>query len=83
MIPRYTHKEMGAVWSETRRYGAWLEVELAATDALAAAGIVPDADARTLRERAGFDAKCSVSDACTTVISETRLRSFSKLPRCR
>ena len=55
MIPRYTHKEMGAVWSETRRYGAWLEVELAATDALAAAGIVPDADARTLRERAGFD----------------------------
>jgi adenylosuccinate lyase len=55
MIPRYTHKEMGALWSEARRYGAWLEVELAATDALAAAGIVPEADARTLRERAGFD----------------------------
>ena len=55
MIPRYTHKEMGGIWSEARRYGAWLEVELAATDALAAAGIVPDADARTLRERASFD----------------------------
>jgi adenylosuccinate lyase len=55
MIPRYTHKEMGAVWSEARRYGAWLEVELAATDALAAAGVVPEADARTLRERASFD----------------------------
>ncbi len=30
MIPRYTQKEMGAVWSEARRYEAWLEVELAA-----------------------------------------------------
>jgi adenylosuccinate lyase len=55
MIARYTHREMGAVWSETRRYETWLEVELAATDALAAAGVVPEADARTLRERAAFD----------------------------
>jgi adenylosuccinate lyase len=55
MIPRYTHKEMGAVWTEQRRYETWLEVELAATDALAATGVVPDADARTLRERAAFD----------------------------
>jgi adenylosuccinate lyase len=55
MIPRYTQKEMGAIWSEARRYDAWLEVELAATDALAAAGVVPEADARTLRSRAAFD----------------------------
>ncbi len=55
MIPRYTHPEMGAIWSEARRYGAWLDVELAATDALAAAGVVPAADARELRERAAFD----------------------------
>ncbi|HWB16576.1 MAG TPA: adenylosuccinate lyase [Vicinamibacterales bacterium] len=55
MIPRYTHPEMGAIWSEQRRYDAWLEVELAATDALAAAGVVPAEDARTLRARAAFD----------------------------
>ena len=55
MIPRYTHPEMGAVWSDQRKYEAWLEVELAATDALAAAGLVPVDDARTLRERAAFD----------------------------
>ncbi|MEO8482084.1 MAG: adenylosuccinate lyase [Acidobacteriota bacterium] len=55
MIPRYTQKEMGAVWSEARRYEAWLEVELAATDALAAAGVVPEADARALRSHAAFD----------------------------
>jgi adenylosuccinate lyase len=46
---------MGAIWSEQRRYDAWLEVELAATDALAAAGVVPADDARMLRERAAFD----------------------------
>jgi adenylosuccinate lyase len=55
MIARYTQKEMGAVWTESRRYEAWLEVELAVTDALAAAGVVPVDDARTLRERAVID----------------------------
>ena len=57
MIPRYTHKEMGAIWSEARRYEAWLEVELAATDALAAMpASCPAADARDAsRERASFD----------------------------
>lgn len=55
MIPRYTHPEMGAIWSERRRYEAWLEVELAATDALAEAGLVPMEDAKVLRERAAFE----------------------------
>src|SRR5437870_635863 len=55
MIPRYTHPEMGLVWSEERRYQSWLAVELAATDALVSAGVVPASDARELRERASFD----------------------------
>ncbi|MCC7185093.1 MAG: adenylosuccinate lyase [Acidobacteria bacterium] len=55
MIPRYTHPEMGGIWSEQRRYDAWLEVELAATDALAETGVVPREDAKTLREKAAFD----------------------------
>jgi adenylosuccinate lyase len=55
MIPRYTHAEMGAIWSDARRYETWLEVELAATDALAEAGVVPAADATALRARAAFD----------------------------
>jgi adenylosuccinate lyase len=55
MIPRYTHPEMGGIWSEQRRYDAWLEVELAATDALADTGVVPKEDAKTLREKAAFD----------------------------
>jgi len=46
---------MGAIWSDARKYQTWLEVELAATDVLAQAGIVPAADARELRARASFD----------------------------
>src|SRR4029453_13563844 len=55
MIQRYTHPEMGAIWSEQRRYETWLEVELAATDAMAEAGLVPAEAARELRSRAAFD----------------------------
>ncbi len=55
MIARYTHPEMGAIWSDASRYETWLEVELAATDALAAGRPRADADARELRARASFD----------------------------
>jgi len=55
VIARYTRPEMGAIWSDQRKYETWLAVELAATDALAAAGVVPLDDARALRERAAFD----------------------------
>jgi len=55
MIRRYTNPEMGAIWSDQRRYETWLEVELAAADAMAEAGIVPREAARDLRARAAFD----------------------------
>jgi adenylosuccinate lyase len=55
MIQRYTHPEMGAIWSEQRRYETWLEVELAAADAMADAGLVPAEAARELRSRAAFE----------------------------
>jgi adenylosuccinate lyase len=55
MIARYTNPEMGAIWSDQRRYETWLEVELAAADAMAEAGIVPVDAARELRSRAGFE----------------------------
>ncbi len=57
MIARYTHPEMGAIWSDQRRYDTWLQVELAATDALVEAGVVPADAARDLRAKAAFDIK--------------------------
>src|SRR5689334_3002830 len=56
MIPRYTNPEMGAIWSDQRRYETWLDVELAATDAMAEAHIVPAHAAAELRAKASFDA---------------------------
>jgi adenylosuccinate lyase len=55
MIRRYTNPEMGAIWSEQRRYETWLEVELAAADAMAEAGLIPLDAARELRAKAAFD----------------------------
>jgi len=55
MIPRYTHPEMGRIWSEQRRYESWLQVELAAAHAMADAGIIPVAAARDLEQKAAFD----------------------------
>src|SRR3954462_1010887 len=55
MIPRYTHPEMGRIWSEHRRYETWLLVEIAAAEAIAAAGIVPAEAARDIRQNGGFD----------------------------
>ena len=52
MIPRYSTAEMTAIWSDVSKFGRWLEVELLATEAHAAAGIVPAADAEACRQRA-------------------------------
>ncbi|MGZ5321587.1 MAG: adenylosuccinate lyase [Solirubrobacterales bacterium] len=54
MIPRYTRAEMGEAWAQQRKLETWLEVELAATEAWAAEGVVPEADAAACRERAAF-----------------------------
>jgi adenylosuccinate lyase len=54
VIPRYTREEIGAVWSDRRRMEAWLQVELAATDAWAAEEVVPAEAARECRENASF-----------------------------
>ena len=55
MIERYTNPEMGAIWSDRRRYETWLEVELAAADAMAEAGLVPREAAAEMRGKAAFD----------------------------
>jgi adenylosuccinate lyase len=55
MIRRYTHPEMGRIWSDQRKYETWLQVEAAAAEAMARAGIVPAEAARDIRERGAFD----------------------------
>jgi adenylosuccinate lyase len=47
---------MGHVWSDANRYQKWLDVELAAADTLAEAGLVPKDAAAILHSRAKVDA---------------------------
>jgi adenylosuccinate lyase len=54
LIPRYTRPEMGRIWSDDNRFRTWLTVEVAATETLAEAGLVPKQAAKAIRERAGF-----------------------------
>ena len=44
--------QMARLFSDEARFGAWLEVEILATEAWAAAGVVPEAEAVAVRERA-------------------------------
>ena len=55
MIPRYTHPDMGRIWSEQHRFETWLQVEVAAAEAMADAGIVPLEAARDLAAKGSFD----------------------------
>ena len=54
MIARYTRPAMGRIWSDKNKYRAWLTVEVAASQALAAAGLVPQSAADAIRDRGGF-----------------------------
>ena len=51
MIPRYTPAEFAELWSPARRFAVWLEVELAACEAMEAAGRVPTGTAAGLRAK--------------------------------
>jgi adenylosuccinate lyase len=55
VIARYTRPEMGRIWSEENRFRMWLRVEIAASDTLAEAGLVPQSAAKAIRERGDFD----------------------------
>jgi adenylosuccinate lyase len=54
VIPRYTRPEMARIWSDENRFRTWLSVEVAATETLAEAGLVPKEAARAIKERADF-----------------------------
>ena len=55
MIERYTLPEMAAIWADQRKYEIWLEIETLACEAQAEIGVVPLADAETIRARGKFD----------------------------
>jgi len=55
LIPRYTRPEMARIWSDENRFRTWLAVEVAATETLSEAGLVPKDAAHAIRQRADFN----------------------------
>ena len=55
LIARYTRAEMGRIWSEENKFRTWLDVEVAATEVLANAGMVPQSAAKAIREKGDID----------------------------
>jgi len=56
MINRYTHKEMGDIWTEENMYKTWLEVELAVCKAWVELGELPQKTYNEIYDKANFDA---------------------------
>jgi len=54
MIERYTLPEMGKIWSEENKYRKWLQVEIAACEAMAELGLIPAAAVEEIKARADF-----------------------------
>ncbi|MGI9464286.1 MAG: lyase family protein, partial [Aestuariivirgaceae bacterium] len=53
MIPRYTAKEMAAIWSPETKFRIWFEIEAHAADAQAKLGVIPKQAAAAVWEKAG------------------------------
>jgi len=55
LIKRYTRPQMGRIWSDENKFRTWLRVEIAATEILAEAGLVPKKAAETIRRKGDFE----------------------------
>ena len=54
MIPRYSRPAMAALWTDQAKFERWLKVEVAAVQAWAAEGVLPQADADSVAANASF-----------------------------
>jgi adenylosuccinate lyase len=73
MIPRYSRPEMADLFAPRARLGLWLEVELAAAEAMAELGLVPAADVATLRRK--------VAEAGPALIDPERIEEIERTTR--
>ena len=54
MIQRYSRAVMREIWCEQRKLEIWLQIELLASQALCAEGLVPKKDFAQIKRRAAF-----------------------------
>ncbi len=57
MIKRYSRKELTDIWSEENKYKIWLDVEIAAAQAMEKLGHIPKGVSSTVRKKAKINVK--------------------------
>jgi len=57
MIARYSRKELTKIWSEENKYKIWLDVEIAAAQAMEKLGQIPKGVSSTVRKKAKINVK--------------------------
>ena len=57
MIKRYSRKELTDIWSEENKYKIWLDVEIAAAQAMENLGQIPKGVSSTVRKKAKINVK--------------------------
>lgn len=55
MIERYTLPEMGSLWTDNYKLKTWLQVEIAACEAQAELGYIPESAVEEIQAKANFD----------------------------
>ena len=57
MISRYSRKELTSIWSEENKYKIWLDVEIAAAQAMEKLGQIPRGVSSIVRKKAKINVK--------------------------
>ncbi|MDA8233426.1 MAG: adenylosuccinate lyase [Clostridia bacterium] len=57
MIDRYTLPEMGRIWALENKFRKWLDIEVAACEAMAELGKIPKEAVEVIKEKADFNVK--------------------------
>ena len=57
MIERYSRKELTDIWSDYNKYKIWLEIELAAAEAMEKFKIIPKGVVKKVKSKAKIDVK--------------------------
>ena len=57
MIERYSRKEIKSIWEDKNRYSIWLQIELAAAEAMEKMNIIPKGVSKKVRSKAKINVK--------------------------
>ena len=57
MIERYTRKEIKSIWEDENKYSLWLEIELAAAEAMEKLKIIPKGISKKVKSKAKINVK--------------------------